>query len=63
VAVRKSLPVNLAFIAVMKVVRQFFQQPDLFAFFHLIKQFGLRGKSQILKGQTQSDLLGWTFAA
>ncbi len=41
VAVRKSLPVNLAFIAVVKVIRQFFQQPDLFAFFHLVKQFGL----------------------
>jgi hypothetical protein len=25
----------------VKVIRQFFQQPDLFAFFHLVKQLGL----------------------
>ena len=41
VAVTKSLPVNIAFITVVKVKGQFFQQPDLFAFFHLVKQFGL----------------------
>ena len=41
VAVRKGLPANLAFLAVVKVIRKLFQQPDLFAFFALVKQFEL----------------------
>jgi len=41
VPVRNSLSVNITLIAVVKVIGQLFQQSDLFAFLHLVKQFGL----------------------